>query len=158
MSKEYVIVAPHADDEIIGCYSLLKTGKVKKVVFGTVGAMMEAEASSHNFDFSAHSLDNYDFDTNPNEVLFFPDPTTETHPEHRRIGMLGEELLRAGREVVFYSTNMSAPYISEQQASANKLRCLNNLYPLKKALWKYEHKYFLFEGYTLWIMKCPDLF
>ena len=162
--KKYVIIAPHADDEIIGCYSYLMTGKVKEVVFGTMDAVMEAHISAETFGFSAKCITDYDFkrtapDMDNHIVYLFPDPTYEIHPKHRELGFLGESLLREGQEVIFYTTNMSAPYIFEVTEPASKLDSLNLCYTSKEKLWLYEHKYFLFEGYTQWLinpMLCQD--
>jgi hypothetical protein len=149
--KKYVIVAPHADDEIIGCYELLLTGLVDSVIFGNSQACEEAILSSEHFGFNIKCLD--DIETDITKIFLFPDPTYELHPEHRRLGSIGEELLRAGQAVVFYTTNMLAPYIHEVTQPLIKRKCLGTLYPKKNALWVYDYKYFLFEGYTKWIVQ-----
>lgn len=148
---KYIIIAPHADDEIIGCYELLSLGLVAKVLFPTTIAMEEGNDSSEHFMFGRQILDEFVFSAN--YTYLFPDPTYELHPEHRKIGALGEQLLRVGQSVIFYSTNMNAPYIHEVRQPALKRKCLEELYPTKCTLWYYEHKYFLFEGYNKWIMK-----
>lgn len=150
--KKYVIVAPHADDEIIGCYELLETRLVDLVVTTSTKSIIEMMPSSEYFGFSVRLMDDYPFDSVENRIFVFPDPVYEMHPEHRKLGSLGEVFLRAGQPVIFYSTNMLSPYIHEVKQPEIKLKCLNTLYPNKKALWKYEHKYFLFEGYTQWLM------
>ena len=151
--NKVTIIAPHADDEIIGCWELLTLGLVESVLFISEQAMEEAIPSSEYFGFNIGMADGT---FNYGKTFLFPDPTYELHPEHRRLGMLGEEVLRAEGKVVFYSTNMSAPYIHEVTAPLNKLSALNNLYPKKASLWAYDHKYYLFEGYTKWIMKWDD--
>jgi hypothetical protein len=149
---KYIIVAPHADDEIIGCYELLASDLVARVLFPNDKELTEANASSEHFLFGRQLIEDHDF-YNCQYLYLFPDPIHEIHPEHRRIGMLGEELLRAERQVIFYSTNMLAPYIHEVTQPAIKRNCLNTLYPTKRFLWEYENKYFLFEGYNQWIIK-----
>ncbi len=64
---------------------------------------------------------------------------------------MGEQLARNGFDVTFYNTLMNAPYIHECKNSDGKLALLNTVYPDQKSLWEYDHKYFLFEGYTKWI-------
>lgn len=155
MNKPIIIIAPHADDEIIGCYELLTKGLVEAVLFPNERAVEEALAMSDHFGVSIGLLEHCDLDVS-NSVLFFPDPTYETHPAHRNLGAMGEELLRRGQAVYFYSTNMSAPYIHEVSSAMTKRHCLDTLYPTKQDLWKYEHKYFLFEGYVKWCMKWRD--
>ena len=152
--REYVIVAPHADDEIIGCYSLLIHKLVAKVLFGSLEAMGEAKKSQILFDYEIGHV----FELPESKIVsdkrtfLFPDPVYELHPVHRELGALGEKMLRNGYRVIFYSTNMNAPYIHELKASRGKLELLNEFYPEKSDLWKYDHKYFLFEGYTKWLI------
>jgi len=151
--KKYVIIAPHADDEIIGCHELLYSGMVETVLFSDEEDLFDALRSIDNFGFSAKLIENWNFSLHSaNMIYLFPDPVYETHPDHRGLGFIGEALLRTGQEVIFYTTNMLAPYIHEVSQPHTKRNCLDNLYPTKKDLWKYEHKYFLFEGYTQWIM------
>ena len=150
--KEYVIIAPHADDEIIGCYELLKKGLSKHVFFGSEKAREEAVISSELFGFSIHLFD--EMPTSSSWIYVFPDPTYELHPDHRSYGSFGEDILRKyGYEVLFYSTNMNAPYIHEIPQPELKRRDLERCYSKKNSLWLYDHKYFLFEGYTKWIME-----
>jgi hypothetical protein len=84
-------------------------------------------------------------------TFYMPDPIYETHPKHREWGFLGESLARNGFNVVFYNTNMTAPYIYEVQEPDKKEELLNKVYPDQADLWKYEKKYVLFEGYNKWI-------
>jgi len=151
--KNFTIIAPHADDEIIGCYELLASGLVKSVLFPDRVTMEEAEASSEHFLFTRGLIEDEDFYRFNERVYVFPDPYFEAHPKHRELGSLGEALLRQDRHVIFYSTTMSAPYIHEVSQAVIKQVCLNKLYPKKAKLWEYEHKYFLFEGYNEWIVK-----
>jgi hypothetical protein len=151
----YIIVAPHADDEIIGCYELLSRGLVDTVLFPNDKQLEEAVNSSEHFMFTRTLFDDYDCEKQ-GKIFLFPDPTYELHPNHKYLGHLGEELLRRGQEVIFYTTNMLAPYIHEVSQPLIKQKCLNTLYPTKKDLWEFEHKYFLFEGYTQWLMKWQD--
>lgn len=154
--KKYIIVAPHADDEIIGCFELLSTGRVEAVLYPNEKAVQEAVAMSEEFGVNIGLFENCDLEVQ-DSILLFPDPYFETHPAHRNIGAMGEELLRRGQAVIFYTTNMLPPYIHEVNTPRTKKLVLDNLYPNKKDLWAYEHKYFLFEGYTQWISRWKDL-
>ena len=148
-----VIVAPHADDEIIGCcHVLMNNIGMCSVYFGSDAERLSAEASSGFFNFIRLDLVGFNRIVNKDFKFFFPDPYFELHPEHRRWGAIGVEYLRKGFDVTFYSTNMNAPYIHELKASRGKLELLNEFYPEKSDLWKYDHKYFLFEGYTKWLI------
>ena len=166
--KRHIIIAPHADDEIIGCYSILKAGEVSAIYFPEKEIMVEAkivmecfvvpnmftiteQISFHNLALTA---------TRMNGSIFFPDPVYEWHPEHRRWGSIGQELVRKGHSnVIFYSVNMTAPYIREVNNPDDKRKALNTVYPEKRNLWKYDHKYFLFEGHCQWLTNenlCQD--
>lgn len=159
--KKHVIVAPHADDEIIGCYSVLCTGKVRIVAFPFANsvAVDEARAAQTMFQFATELFEGAQnllvlaqIAFRERGLIFFPDPVYELHPEHRVIGAMGEQILRRSYpNVVFYSTNMNAPYIRESHDVAGKQKALNACYIKKRSLWEYDHRYFLFEGQTRWL-------
>jgi len=158
--KKHVIIAPHADDEIIGCYSILNSGEVNTVAFPFQNklAFNEVAFCQEMFDFTVNGFTSFEEILNlakrarmKKGLIFFPDPTYELHPTHRIIGAMGERLVKVNHfdNVVFYTTNMNAPYVQEvsKKEVGNKHRTLNDCYPEKASLWKYDHKYFLFEGY-----------
>ncbi len=154
---EFIIIAPHADDEIIGCWELLHAKRVRMVVFPTEAIRQEALSTTLLFEHQVALYSDLQF-TASDVIYMFPDHTYELHPEHRKYGAMGENLLREGlSNICFYSTNMNAPYIHVVQDPVAKLTALNYLYPNKKSLWEYDHKYYLFEGYTKWIMGWKDL-
>ena len=87
-------------------------------------------------------------------TFLFPDPTYDTHPDHRASGAIGEDIARKGGSVIFYSTEMNAPYkyvLSEDNIKAKEVM-LNEVYPSQSDLWKYEKKYILFEGFNQWLL------
>lgn len=151
--KKYIIIAPHADDEIIGGYGFLSSGKVDTVAFCNKEALIEAIPSSQHFGFKIELFTPEVLEKHKDKIFLFPDPTYELHPEHRSAGNIGEAFLRTGKAVIFYVTNMLSPYIHEVPQAAIKRHCLNTLYPGKASLWECDYKYFLFEGYTQWIIK-----
>ena len=158
MSKtgDTVIIAPHPDDEIIGCYEVLMKTKKPIIIYS---GDLEADRRETVLKLKDHvdcKLQLFQmtlpqtFLSNDN-VYYFPDPIYETHPKHREWGFLGENLARNGFKVIFYNTNMTAPYIHECKDADKKEELLNTVYPDQKSLWEYEKKYVLFEGYNRWI-------
>lgn len=154
--RKHIILAPHADDEIIGCYEALITGKVQHVIFpvNNQAALKESEGSAKVFGFTTDLFTDLNdlyrfgqFAKNLGGLIFLPDPVYEFHPEHKRWGGLGRSL---GNNVVYYSTNMNAPYLHEVYHSTDKKNALDVCYPGKKSLWEFDHRYFLFEGHTMW--------
>jgi len=154
----YIIIAPHADDEIIGCYELLtkKNKDIKTVLFPSQQAIDEASLSSQIMKFDRGHTDYLNTIVTNSDTLVFPDPNYELHPEHRKWGQIGEQYARSGYKVIFYITNMLAPYIHEVEFSFVKKEILDRAYFEKQKLWLYDHKYFLFEGYTNWILSWND--
>lgn len=152
-----IIIAPHADDEIIGCFEIF--GKHPTLVlFPTEQAWKEAQKASELFGFTREILTEKKLDgIGKNDILFFPDPTTEFHPLHKQIGAIGLIFLKAHHHnIFFYTTNMNAPYLRETKDPIKKRDALNAAYPEKQALWEYDHKYFLFEGQVKWIQSWED--
>jgi len=148
-----IIIAPHADDELIGCYSVLLTGTVGNVFYGSEAAIEEAKACAAHFNFGRLLAEQ----ALPESVgmgytFYFPDPAYELHPLHRYLGAIGEDMLRNGEDVIFYTTNMNAPYMHVVNAPEVKKGLLDSAYFEKRDLWKYDHKYFLFEGHCKWLI------
>lgn len=153
--RKHIIVAPHADDEIIGCFEILMTGKVWKVLFPILNepAIKEVKKCSDVFGFEINVFaptDLYKWGGRAAErggLIFLPDPIYELHPEHKTWGGMGRQL---GHNVVYYTTNMNAPYMHECNDPKGKKELLDLCYPDKSTLWRYDHKYWLFEGHTTW--------
>lgn len=153
-----VIITPHPDDEIIGCFEQLKNPANNIVIIysgdtdadrrNTVLKLKEKVPHIKIQLFQQTVPQTFLTSTNR---FFFPDPIYEIHPKHREWGMMGEQLARAKFDVTFYNTNMNAPYIHEVVMSDDKKYLLNEVYPDQKSLWEYDHKYFLFEGYNKWV-------
>lgn len=153
-----IIVAPHPDDEIIGCFEQVRNPANSLVIIYSGDTHAERRETVLKLKEKINHVKLQLFQqTVPQTFLsmtnkyFFPDPIYETHPKHREWGMLGENLARNGFDVTFYNTNMNAPYIHEVNNPEDKKYLLNQVYEDQKSLWEYDHKYFLFEGYCKWI-------
>jgi len=153
---EIIIVAPHPDDEIIGCYEVLKAEKKPIIIYGgetESDRREEIKNVKKFFDIKVQMFQN----SMPGNLLqkenkfYFPDPSNEVHPEHRAYGFQGEGMARSGLDVTFYTTLMNVPYIHEVADPKDKKMLLESCYPSQADLWAYDHKYFLFEGYYKWI-------
>lgn len=161
LNNEVVIIAPHIDDELIGCFSVLMNKEISPIIIYTENANNERRDEAILLKkylnhikvqlFSKNIPSNF---ISPINTLYFPDPHFEIHPEHRRVGMIGEEILRNGlcKNVIFYSTIMNAPYIYEIKNPKEKKNMLDKVYKSQKSLWQFDHKFFLFEGFCKWII------
>jgi len=149
-----IIIAPHPDDEIIGMYEILV--KERCTIFYTESVNETRRKEAEILKFCELVENQYFSDNIPGEMearFYFPDPYFEVHPAHRKWGAIGERMLRMGYDVIFYSTQMSAPYIHEVKESDKKMDLLNMIYSSQKSLWEYDHRYFLFEGRCQWLIK-----
>jgi len=157
--NQFIIVAPHPDDELIGCWSLLNHPTIKPLIIYTGNiseerkkealklkefTRVQAQLFLHNIPGQFLSKEN---------TFLFPDPIYDSHPEHRFFGAMGEDIARKGGNVIFYSTEMNAPYkyVLDEKSQKEKEAMLNNIYESQSDLWKYEKKYILFEGFNQWI-------
>lgn len=153
----HVIVAPHPDDEIIGCYEVLQREENIIIIYSPDVDMnrrkeavtlkdriegIKVQMFQNSIPMSMHN-DKFRF--------YFPDPVYEIHPKHRQLGMSGEQYARMGLDVIFYTTSMNAPYIHETVSPNMKEDLLNKVYPSQSDMWRFEKKYVLFEGYCKWI-------
>lgn len=152
--KAVVIVAPHPDDEIIGCFEIVSNFKTMIIYDAETPheRRMEALNLKNKFNIAMQVFMKsvpppwLSIDTS----FLFPDPIYEVHPLHRHWGQIGESLARNGKNVIFYNTIMNAPYIHELRNPEEKRRMLDEYYKSQSDLWMLDHKYFLFEGYNSW--------
>lgn len=151
--REFVIISPHPDDEIIGNFEVLMNPLIKPIIIYTENVEQKRREEALKLKTFLDNIQVQMFQKsiptmflNPNNILYFPDHIHETHPMHRKWGAIGEDLFRQGFNVVFYSIAMNSPYIHEVKEFKQKRHLLEKVYPSQKNLWKFENKFFLFEG------------
>lgn len=165
---KHVIFAPHVDDEVIGCFTLLRGAPDDCLVVyldvAPVKRRAEAVESSHYLRFKTSFASANDSHWSEavhtyltlvdyrKAVWWAPDPHWELHPFHKDVGArVRAECARFGRRFGTYSTNMNAPYIRELDINemSEKKDALRS-YPSQASLWEHDHRYFLFEGRVEW--------
>ncbi len=155
--SDTVIIAPHADDELIGCYEILADEDIRPVIIYTDEDMSKERQKEVKGIREHFTIKGQMFCTsippqflNPTNTFYFPGPD-EIHPAHRTQATIGEALARQGLNVIFYSTNMNVSWIKEETFPNRKKEMLDKIYPSQSDLWKYDHKYFLFRGFNKWL-------
>lgn len=155
---ETIIISPHPDDECIGLYEVLVNPETNPIIIYTENvensrreeALKLKEQINVKGQLFLRTIPEHFL--NPENILYIPDPIFETHPAHRLQGAIGEQLVRGGLNVIFYNTNMQAPYCHEVLEPDKKEDLLNKVYPSQRNLWKWDKKYTLFEGRYKWIL------
>lgn len=128
-----IIFAPHLDDEVIGCYSVL--AEVDKILFfcdDYRAASLPDERYARFTDEAARSI-------SPSDTLYLPS-RYDYHPLHRKVRAEG---LKVEARKLFYSVEMNVPWLEEEKDPEGKWAQLMRLYPLE-ADRLLDHKYRLF--------------
>jgi len=154
MNQQKIIVAPHPDDEIIGCFEQVNDNVIIIYDGDTTKERREEPLKLRKHFPQIKQM--FQKNIPPTlkskiHIFYFPDPVYEIHPLHRYWGQIGEQMAREGYFVVFYNTTMTAPYIHEVNNPNKKEAILNEVYESQKSLWTMDHRYFLFEGYCKWM-------
>lgn len=146
-----VILAPHADDELIGCWSLLTSGLIHTVIyFYELDRVRRQEAincaATYNFlplfaaDFNVQQwVASYKTDT------FYLPNFHDSHPDHKQIN----RDYRTLPSVRYYSVdldNAANKAVFSPTDQCQKRFALDSLYPSQRELWNVNHSYFLFEA------------
>ena len=157
-NKNLLILAPHVDDELIGCYTLFRLQNVNIEVhyFEELDSERRAEAEEASLElgfkcmFAEPGAEGYKvtkelIDAGNFDQVYCPS-RADLHDAHRRINSEFRS-----RSTHFYSVDMSeGSYTLSADggytSSWDKLRLLNKLYPSQKALWETNAKYYLFEN------------
>ena len=166
MTAKRLIIAPHPDDEVIGCWSVLQGSQVC-YGGGTGGCSeeryKEAQRVAIGLNFECMGLawgigslfvKVEDFKKCcKGGVVLAPDPHFELQPLHRQIGAVVSAFCRElALRFVSYSTSMTAPYVRELPPLTQEVKrnALDKFYSSQASLWAMDHRYFLFEGLAEW--------
>lgn len=150
-----IIVAPHPDDELIGCFSMLKAGEVAEVWYifdhgiEHRHRMSEAIRCAATFGFKPIFLDGiqdlleYAEQSGPQKRLVIPS-IHDSHPQHKLCNQVCRKYAAK-----FYSVDLeyakSKAVFSTEMLEAKKAY-LDGIYSTQKALWDSNASYFLFEN------------
>jgi len=136
-----VILAPHLDDEIIGCYSIL--GQVDLVVYFHQDyreqeiPLIPGLRYVHWDEFCGRTMS-----TSLDDVIYLPS-RYDYHPLHREVRAKGLALL--GKKM-FYSVEMNVPWLEEEEDPRGKKDLLQKMYPGEVETISKSDKYLLFKS------------
>jgi hypothetical protein len=147
---KYNIIAPHPDDEIIGCFQLLEKCFFNKIIYLPINDDLretEVEKYCRIFGWDYEILDDkYDLlKLNKDETYFVPS-LLDHHPDHKFVNIIMSDFKRG-----FYTTDMNTEFVKTLSKNEQEMKkiLLNTYYPSQKSLWENDYKYFLFEGVVI---------
>lgn len=132
-----IVLAPHLDDEIIGCFSVLDT--VDLVYYFKADYREESVLEDGAFlrwDENDARLQH------PSNLVYLPSKY-DYHPLHRKVRSLGLNL--PGKKM-FYSVEMNTPWLEEEENPEAKRELLKTKYPQEYKTLNKNDKYFLFKS------------
>lgn len=143
--KNVVIFAPHIDDEVIGCWSVLSADRVSDVYYFydiTPDRQLEAEACAKLYNFAPHFVEAGDIIKLPEQCILFLPNIADNHINHKQVNIFGRSF---AAEKKFYSVDMNVPFrVLTEIDSTLKRRDLAILFPSQLVL--KDEKYHLFEA------------
>lgn len=152
----FSILAPHVDDEAIGCYTLFLLGRIKKVVYLRDEELTDCRKNEAKnfcslfdveFSFLAPNLIANALNTAKSTVWLLPSPN-DRHGSHKFAFWVGAKLLT---QYAIYSVDMSDWFVKElpQDLRTKKQEILINTYVSQSELFKCDQKYSIFEGQAI---------
>lgn len=140
-----LVIAPHIDDELIGCSSLFRN----RIKYQSISVLYVSELTNVRYQ-EAYRFTNYfkcSLFTQPNEVdfllydsIYIPDGK-DAHIAHK---LVNQQYIDVATHV--YSVDMNPAYPLPEEYAKWKLKTLNEFYLSQKSLWENNAKYWLFEN------------
>lgn len=139
-----IILAPHIDDEMIGCSELLFTGKIDKVVYFydiTNVRIDEAIEMAKAFKVDI-SFEGFKFKPKKDDILYIP-CQQDMHEHHKAVNLA----YRFHDYVKYYSVDKNFRQLPIRENNRKiKKDILDRFYPSQKELWANDAKYYIFES------------
>lgn len=141
-----IILAPHVDDEVIGCFRLLLSGSVKTVIyFFDLDEERKAEAleSSKRFGFIPISYSSATILNIPEDQVMVVPHISDNHPHHKWVNQWAKQWPNVK---LYYSVDMDRNVeLLSPEISYLKQTSLKQLFPSQLSLFE-NAKYYLFES------------
>lgn len=136
-----VILAPHLDDEIIGCFSILKKGDI---VFYFKDDYRAVDLNRRGYPWTYEFLGEDEYpDLLPDDVLYIPS-RYDYHPLHRVVNRIAVDIKHSHK--MWYSVEMNTPWLQEEEHPKEKLDLFQKMYPREVESICKNDKYFLFKS------------
>ncbi len=130
-----IILAPHLDDEIIGCFSILDS--VDQVWYFTDDYRVAAIEKNKKYKKVDHSIGLL----LPSDTVYAPS-RWDYHPLHKVVNALA---LKTHAQLFFYSVEMNVPWLEEEADPKAKKTAMMSLY-LEECDSLVNDKYWLFKS------------
>jgi hypothetical protein len=148
MRKEFVILAPHPDDELIGCYKFLKNDLVKRVYyfFDCTPARQEEAlkcAKMYGFEPIFTTISDFAMEKIEDHYTILAPNINDNHPHHKMVNYTAK---RRSNRKMYYSVDMNVPFeILSKYDSKTKKSHLEVIYMTQPYAYTTE-KFYLFES------------
>lgn len=141
-----VILAPHLDDEVLGCFGVLRDIDMVYFFTGDYRAdalhVKEPERMVMLGYHLRYARWSDDIIFTPEDTIYIPSKY-DYHPLHRRVRQIGLQL--PGKKM-FYSVEMNTPWLEEEESPLAKRELFKELYPSEVRTINKDDKYFLFQS------------